>query len=108
MMTLTTRMTTTEDVITAMTMAMTMQGMVIITAMTTFSTTTITLGLPTTTIGAVNVDSRLPPSFPLSSFAAVIADYKLWIRAKMAICNSRYGSSRPCIFSYAIIAVRAR
>ena len=68
MMTLTTRTTTTEDVITAMTMAMTMQGMATTMAMTAFLTTTITLGLPTTTIGAANVDSHLPPSFPLSSF----------------------------------------
>ena len=68
MMTLTTRMTTTEDVITAMTMAMTMAEMTIITAMTAFLTTTITLGLPTTTIGAAKVDSHLPPSFPPLSF----------------------------------------
>ena len=71
MMTLTTRMTTTEDVITAMTMAMTMQGMATTMAMTAFLTTTITLGLPTTTIGAAIDNSHLPPSFPPSSFPQV-------------------------------------
>ena len=38
----------------------------ITTAMTAFLIRTITLGLPTTTIGAAKVDSHLPPSFPLS------------------------------------------
>ena len=37
-------------------------------AMTAFLTMTITLGLPTTNIGAAKVDSHLPPSFPPSSF----------------------------------------
>ena len=36
----------------------------ITTAMTAFLIRTITLGLPTTTIGAAKVDSHLPPSFP--------------------------------------------
>ena len=40
----------------------------ITTAMTAFLIRTITLGLPTTTIGAAKVDSHLPPSFPPLSF----------------------------------------
>ena len=40
----------------------------ITTAMTAFLIRTITLGLPTTTIGAAKVDSPLPPSFPPLSF----------------------------------------
>ena len=54
--TLTTRMTATMVAITT------------IMSMTAFLTTTITLGLPATTIGAAKVDSYLPPSFPPSSF----------------------------------------
>ena len=40
----------------------------ITTAMTAFLIRTITLGLPTTTIGAAKVDSHFPPSFPPLSF----------------------------------------
>ena len=51
---------------------MTILAMTIINTITAFSTMTITLGLPTTTIGAANVDSRFdshfPPSFPPLSF----------------------------------------
>ena len=76
--TLTTRMTTTILAITTetrMTNAATPTTMEVITpermittAMTAFLIRTITLGLPTTTIGAANVDSHLPPSFPPLSF----------------------------------------
>ena len=87
MMTLTTRTTTTEDIITAMTMAMTMQGMTIITAMTAFSTMTITLGLPTTTGAAID-NSHFPPSFPPSSFPQMRQMPKLALAANPRIFPS--------------------
>ena len=67
---------TTETRMTNRAMPMTMTRitpeMTITTRITAFLTTTITLGLPTITIGAANVDSRFdshfPPSFPPSSF----------------------------------------
>ena len=65
---------TTETRMTNRAMPMTMTRitpeMTITTRITAFLTMTITLGLPTTNIGAANaganIDSRLPPSFPLS------------------------------------------
>ena len=50
------------------TMTITTPERMITTAMTAFLIRTITLGLPTTTIGAAKVDSHFPPSFPPLSF----------------------------------------
>ena len=55
---------------------MTISPITTTTAMTAFSTMTITLGLPITTIGAANVDSHLPPSFPQVPKLALAANLR--------------------------------